>query len=143
MHVPAGAIPKDGPSAGVAMLTALAEHLHAAPRAPRRGDDGRDHACAGSCCPWAASRRRCSPRTRAGITRVVLPERNERDVNEVRPEALDGLDVVYVSRMEDALKYTLEETPKRDPKQYFRVTDEDKEAARGAHDAVPKEVVMG
>ena len=97
LHVPAGAVPKDGPSAGVAMLTALTSLLSGAPGSQRRRDDRRDHADR----PGAAGRRpegevagRPAGRDQAGDR--ARPQRG-RDPRDPRAE-LGGLEFVYVER---------------------------------------------
>ena len=142
VHVPAGAIPKDGPSAGVAMLTALTS-IFTQRRVRHDVAMTGEITLRGLVLPVGGIKEKVLAARRAGITRVVLPERNEKDIKEVKPEAIAGLDVHYVAKMRDALALTLEEAPVRDPHAYFRVSDEEKRAAEAAHDGVPKEVVMG
>ena len=141
VHVPAGATPKDGPSAGVAMISALVSIY--TQRCVRH-----DTAMTGEITlrglvlPVGGIKEKVLAARRAGIVRVVLPERNEKDVKEIKSGAIDGLEVQYVSKMRDVLELTLEKEPIRDPVAYFRVDKEDKDAAAAASDGVPKEVVM-
>jgi ATP-dependent Lon protease len=142
VHVPAGAIPKDGPSAGVAMLTALVS-IFTQRRVRHDVAMTGEITLRGLVLPVGGIKEKVLAARRAGVTRVVLPDKNQKDAKEIRPGALDGLDIAYVSRMEDALEHTLEAEPSRDPLTYFRVSEEDKEAAAHAHNGTPKEVVMG
>jgi ATP-dependent Lon protease len=106
VHVPAGAVPKDGPSAGVAMVTSLASLLTG--RAARH-----DVAMTGEITlrgrvlPVGGIKEKVLAAKRAGIGRVVLPERNRRDVDEIPKHLLDGLELTYVETIADALAETL------------------------------------
>ena len=104
LHVPAGAIPKDGPSAGVTMVTALASALSGRPVRAESGDDRRDHALGPRAAGRAASRRRCWPRRRMGIREVILPRQNEKDiVEDLTPDQRQDLTVHYVTDMDEVL----------------------------------------
>lgn len=131
VHVPAGAIPKDGPSAGTAMLTALVS-IFTQRRVRHDTAMTGEITLRGLVLPVGGIKEKVLAARRSGITRVVLPERNRADVAEIRGDAIAGLDVQYVSRMRDVLPLTLEDTPVRDPHTYFAVTDADRDAARQA-----------
>ena len=96
VHVPAGAVPKDGPSAGVAMAVALASLVIGQAGQRGRGDDRRGDAHR----PGAADRRPqgevAGRRRGPGIKRVIVPERNEGDVAEIPEHERGGLEFVYV-----------------------------------------------
>jgi ATP-dependent Lon protease len=63
---------------------------------------------------------------RAGIKRVVLPEKNKKDVEEIKRNALKGLRVSYAKRMEDVLGLVLDEQPVEDPKRFFSIPESEK-----------------
>lgn len=142
VHVPAGAIPKDGPSAGVAMTTALAS-IYTQRRVRHDVAMTGEISLRGLVLPVGGIKEKTLAAKRAGIATLVLPERNEKDVKEMKPGSLDGVTVHYVARIHDALAHTLEPEPIRDPKTYFRVSEADKRVADAAPPATPPEVVMG
>ena len=106
IHVPAGAVPKDGPSAGIAMVTSLASLLTGRSTLPTVAMTG-EITLRGKVLPVGGIKEKILAAKRAGIDRVVLPERNRRDVEEVSAELLEGLDLEYVGRIDDALQQTL------------------------------------
>jgi ATP-dependent Lon protease len=106
LHVPAGAVPKDGPSAGVAMVTSLASLLTGRAAFPDVAMTG-EITLRGKVLPVGGIKEKVLAARRAGIRRVVLPERNRRDVSEIAPELLKGLDVEYVGTIDEALGHTL------------------------------------
>jgi len=106
LHVPSGAVPKDGPSAGVAMVTSLTSLLTGRPVDPRVAMTG-EITLRGKVLPVGGIKEKVLAAKRAGIERVVLPERNRRDVEEVPKELLAGLDLEYVGMIDEALRYTL------------------------------------
>jgi ATP-dependent Lon protease len=104
--VPAGAVPKDGPSAGVAMVTALASLLTG--RAARHDVAMTGEiTLRGKVLPVGGIKEKVLAAKRAGIRRVVLPERNRRDVEEIAKHLIEGLELVYVDSIDDALAQTL------------------------------------
>jgi ATP-dependent Lon protease len=106
VHVPAGAVPKDGPSAGVAMVTALASLLTG--RAARHDVAMTGEiTLRGKVLPVGGIKEKVLAAKRAGIRRVVLPERNRRDVEEIPKHLIEGLELVYVDTIEEALGQTL------------------------------------
>ncbi|HEY8155390.1 MAG TPA: endopeptidase La [Myxococcota bacterium] len=106
LHVPSGAVPKDGPSAGVAMVTSLTSLLTGRPADPRVAMTG-EITLRGKVLPVGGIKEKVLAAKRAGIERVVLPERNRRDVEEVQKELLEGLDLQYVGMIDEALRHTL------------------------------------
>jgi ATP-dependent Lon protease len=107
LHVPSGAVPKDGPSAGVAMVTSLTSLLTGRPADPRVAMTG-EITLRGKVLPVGGIKEKVLAAKRAGIERVVLPERNRRDVEEVPKELLEGLNLQYVGMIDEALRHTLQ-----------------------------------
>jgi ATP-dependent Lon protease len=106
VHVPAGAVPKDGPSAGVAMVSALASLLTGRPARPDVAMTG-EITLRGKVLPVGGIKEKVLAARRAGISAVVLPERNRRDVEEIRKDLLSGLAIEYVGTIDEALGLTL------------------------------------
>ena len=110
LHVPAGAVPKDGPSAGVAMVTSLASLMTGRPARPEVAMTG-EITLRGKVLPVGGIKEKILAAKRAGIARVVLPELNRRDAEEIPSELLDGLTLEYVERIDEALRHTLSPPP--------------------------------
>jgi len=106
LHVPAGAVPKDGPSAGVAMVTSLASLLTDRPVASDVAMTG-EITLRGKVLPVGGIKEKVLAAKRAGIECVVLPEKNRKDVEEVPEELLEGLRLEYVGMIDEALHHTL------------------------------------
>ena len=102
IHVPAGAIPKDGPSAGVAMATALASMYtrHAA-----RSDTAMtgEITLTGLVLPVGGIKEKMLAARRAGIRRVIIPEQNGKDLHELPDEVRGEMEFILAGRIEDAL----------------------------------------
>ncbi|MAG31071.1 MAG: endopeptidase La [Deltaproteobacteria bacterium] len=108
VHVPQGAVPKDGPSAGVGMVSSLASLMTGRTTVPRVAMTG-EITLRGKVLPVGGIKEKVLAAKRAGIERVVLPERNRRDVEEISAELLDGLDLRFVGTIDEVLQYTLSE----------------------------------
>jgi ATP-dependent Lon protease len=106
VHVPAGAVPKDGPSAGVAMVTSLASLLTGRAAPPDVAMTG-EITLRGKVLPVGGIKEKLLAAKRAGIRRVLLPERNRRDVLEIPPELLKGLELDYVGTVDEVLERVL------------------------------------
>jgi ATP-dependent Lon protease len=106
LHVPAGGVPKDGPSAGIAMVTSLASLLTGRAARPAVAMTG-EITLRGKVLPVGGIKEKVLAAKRAGIEVVVLPELNRRDVEEVSSELLEGLQLEYVGRIDEALQHTL------------------------------------
>jgi ATP-dependent Lon protease len=106
LHVPAGAVPKDGPSAGIAMVTSLASMISGRLVRPAVAMTG-EITLRGKILPVGGIKEKVLAAKRAGIATVVLPEQNRKDVEEVPSELLEGLHLEYVGLIDEALQHTL------------------------------------
>jgi ATP-dependent Lon protease len=106
VHVPAGATPKDGPSAGVAIVSALASLCSGRPVRSDTSMTG-EITLSGLVLPVGGIKGKVLAARRSGMKRVVLPKRNEPDLKDIPEEALHDLDVVLVERIEELLPQTL------------------------------------
>ena len=102
VHVPAGATPKDGPSAGVAMFLALVSLLSGKPVRPDIAMTG-EISLRGLVLPIGGVKEKLLAALRAGITTVMLPRRNEKDLEDVPADAKARLNLVFLERVEDAI----------------------------------------
>jgi ATP-dependent Lon protease len=106
VHVPAGAIPKDGPSAGVAIVSALASLCSGRPVRNDTAMTG-EITLSGLVFPVGGIKGKVLAARRAGMKRVVLPSRNRPDLKDIPDEALRDLEVVFVERVDELLPLTL------------------------------------
>jgi len=107
IHVPAGAIPKDGPSAGVTMATVLASLLTDTPVLPLTAMTG-EITLSGNVLPVGGIKEKFLAARRAGVQTIILPADNRQDVEEdLTPEMIEGVDVHYAKRIEDVLAVAL------------------------------------
>ncbi len=111
IHVPAGAVPKDGPSAGIAMVAALASLLSGRAAPPDVAMTG-EITLRGKVLPVGGIKEKVLAARRAGIRRVVLPEPNRREAEQIEPELVEGLEFDYVSRVDEALGHILPSAPR-------------------------------
>ncbi len=107
IHVPAGAVPKDGPSAGVTMTTALASLLSGRPVRDDVAMTG-EVSLTGKVLPIGGVKQKLLAAHRAGVTTVLIPKRNEPDLDDVPAEVLEQLTVHPVSDVRDVLRLALE-----------------------------------
>ncbi|HEY1696660.1 MAG TPA: endopeptidase La [Polyangiaceae bacterium] len=108
IHVPAGGMPKDGPSAGVTMLSALVSLLTGIRVRHDVAMTG-EITLRGRVLPIGGLKEKVLAAHRAGIKRVIVPERNRADLDEVPEEVKKGLEFVFVGRMEQVIEAALEE----------------------------------
>ena len=107
IHVPAGAIPKDGPSAGVTMATVLASLLTDTPVRPLTAMTG-EITLSGNVLPVGGIKEKFLAARRAGVETIILPAENRQDVEEdLTPEMMEGVTVHYANRIEDVLAVAL------------------------------------
>jgi ATP-dependent Lon protease len=113
VHVPAGAIPKDGPSAGVAMFVSLASLMKREPVRPDVAMTG-EISLRGLVLPVGGIKEKTIAAARAGIKRVILPARNRRDLEDIPQSTRDALQFIWVERVTDALAVALSDAPAGD-----------------------------
>ena len=102
LHIPAGAIPKDGPSAGVTMATALVSLLTGRPVNPKVGMTG-EITLRGQVLPIGGLKEKTLAARRAGLSTVILPRRNEADLDELPEDVRKEIKFVLADRVEDVL----------------------------------------
>ncbi|MBI5286120.1 MAG: endopeptidase La [Deltaproteobacteria bacterium] len=110
IHVPAGAIPKDGPSAGVTMATALVSTLTRTPTNKDIAMTG-EITLRGRVLPVGGIKEKALAALRAQIKTVIIPERNKKDLEEIPKDVRKRMDIVLVKHMDEILKLALKKTP--------------------------------
>ena len=103
IHVPEGAVPKDGPSAGVAMTLAIISALAKEPVSPDIALTG-EVTLRGNALPIGGLREKSLAATRSGIKEIIVPKDNKKDVSELPKEVKKALKIHYMSNVEDAYK---------------------------------------
>jgi len=109
LHIPAGAQPKDGPSAGIAMATALVSLALGSPVKPDVGMTG-EITLRGQVLPVGGIKEKVLAAHRSGLKTVILPIRNEADLEDLPEEVRKELTFILTETMDDALKAALETT---------------------------------
>ena len=127
IHVPAGAIPKDGPSAGVAMLSALISIFTQRKVKHNIAMTG-EITLRGMVLPVGGIKEKVLAAKRAGIKHVILPEKNKKDVDEIKASSLKGLKVSFVKRMDDVVEQVLLKTQVNNPASFFVIPEKEKHA---------------
>src|SRR5271166_1144322 len=123
IHVPAGAIPKDGPSAGVTMVTALVSLLTERPVRPLTAMTG-EITLSGNVLPIGGVKEKTLAAKRAGVTDIIMPAENRQNVQEdLTPEQLQGLNIHYVKTIQELLDIALP-TSREDVKKDAEIRDE-------------------
>ncbi len=107
IHVPAGGVPKDGPSAGVTIFTALASLLSGRRVRPELAMTG-EATLRGRVLPVGGIKSKVLAAHRAGFTRVILPRQNERDLDDIPDSVRDELEIVLAGNMAEVLEAALE-----------------------------------
>lgn len=125
IHVPEGAIPKDGPSAGITMVTSLASELTQRKVKANLAMTG-EITLRGKVLPVGGIREKILAAKRAGITDIILCEENRKDIEEIQPLYLKGLNFHYVKDIKEVLTLALTDEKVADAID-FTVTDEKKE----------------
>jgi ATP-dependent Lon protease len=103
IHVPAGAVPKDGPSAGVTMATAIASLVRGEPVADDVGMTG-EITLTGQVLPIGGLREKSLAAQRAGLKRVIFPRENEPDLDDLPPETRNALEFIPVDRIQEVFE---------------------------------------
>jgi len=106
IHVPAGAVPKDGPSAGIAMATSIASYLTGLKVDPEVAMTG-EITLTGQVLPIGGVKEKVLGAKRAGIKKVLLPRRNEIDLDDVPKEIRDTMDFVFVDELSEVFANAL------------------------------------
>lgn len=106
IHIPEGAVPKDGPSAGITMATAVFSALTKQPVCSTVAMTG-EITLRGRVLPIGGLKEKLLAAKMAGIRRVLVPAENEKDVEEISREIKAGLEIIYVRHMEEVLQHAL------------------------------------
>lgn len=128
VHVPAGAIPKDGPSAGVSMLSAMTSIFTQRKVKSTMALTG-EITLRGLVLPVGGIKEKVLAAKRAGIKEVLLPKKNEKDVDEIESDILGDLKVTYLERMDDLFGKILEKNQTENPLDFTDVKDHSKPKA--------------
>jgi ATP-dependent Lon protease len=124
VHVPAGAIPKDGPSAGVTMASAMAS-LYTGRKVRSDTSMTGEITLSGLVFPVGGIKEKVLAAHRAGIRRIILPDRNESDVEEIPEDVRKELEIIPAARISDVLNAALEsEEPLGKEQDYILPTSE-------------------
>lgn len=118
IHVPAGSVPKDGPSAGLSLLAAIASIFTQRKVRSTVAMTG-EITLRGSVLPVGGIKEKTLAAKRAGITSVILPKRNDKDVDEIESDVIEGIRFHYLDRMEPLLDIVLEKEPVVDPQKKY------------------------
>jgi len=130
IHVPAGAVPKDGPSAGVSLLSAIASIFTQRKVKGTVALTG-EITLRGLVLPVGGIKEKVLAAKRAGIKEVLLPKKNEKDVAEIEDDVIGNLNVNYLERMEPLIDIILEKDSVQDPGKFFKVSEAHKAAVSG------------
>ena len=115
VHVPAGAIPKDGPSAGVAMITALVSLITNKPVKDKLGMTG-EISLRGNVLPIGGLKEKSTAAHRSGLTHILAPAQNEKDLVDIPKKVLKDLKISFVKDVSEVLKLALGLEGKKPPK---------------------------
>src|SRR6056297_578982 len=138
IHVPQGAVPKDGPSAGVALLSAVASIFTQRKEKGTLAMTG-EITLRGLVLPVGGIKEKVLAAKRAGIEKVFLPKKNEKDVAEIEEDVIGNLSVEYLERMEPILDLNLEDEPIENPAKFFDVPEAHKQQTDGQNGKDSKE----
>lgn len=136
IHIPAGAIPKDGPSAGVTMFTSLCSLLTGIKARDDTAMTG-EITLRGKVLPVGGIKEKVLAAHRAGIRKIVMPERNRKDLVDVPEQTRQEMEFTFVSAVEDLLPHVLEEDPRTNAEARlasFKNRDKERRAEQEAED---------
>ncbi|WP_439139544.1 endopeptidase La [Planktotalea sp.] len=126
VHVPEGATPKDGPSAGLAMVTSIVSVLTGIPIRKDIAMTG-EVTLRGNALPIGGLKEKLLAALRGGITTVLIPEENEKDLRDIPDNVKEGLEIIPVSHVSDVLRHALIAVP--EPVEWDEVAEEAAAAA--------------
>ena len=106
IHIPQGSVPKDGPSAGITMATAIYSAITGISVKADVAMTG-EITLRGRVLPIGGLKEKTLAAKNAGMKTVLVPKKNEKDIAEISGEILEGLDIVYVETMEEVLEHAL------------------------------------
>ncbi|WP_439142458.1 endopeptidase La [Planktotalea sp.] len=135
VHVPEGATPKDGPSAGLAMVTSIVSVLTGIPIRKDIAMTG-EVTLRGNALPIGGLKEKLLAALRGGIKTVLIPEENEKDLRDIPDNVKDGLEIITVGHVSDVLQHALVETPV--PVEWDEVAEEAAAAALKAGEGASK-----
>lgn len=128
LHIPEGATPKDGPSAGIAMITAMTSVYTQRRIKPYIAMSG-EITLRGAVLPVGGIKEKVLAAKRAGIKEVILCHENQRDIDEINPDFLKGLTFHYVKTIQEVIELALEKTPVKNALQLKKAAKEDEKKA--------------
>ena len=137
LHVPAGAIPKDGPSAGVSILSAIAS-IYTQRKVKNTVAMTGEITLRGLVLPVGGIKEKVLAAKRAGIKQVFLPKKNEADISEIEEDTIKDMEFTYLERIENLLDTVLEKKPVADPFVKFK-RNNDKEQSKDRNPKLDKE----
>lgn len=144
IHVPKGAVPKDGPSAGVSIFSAVASIFTQRKVKGTVAMTG-EITLRGLVLPVGGIKEKVLAAKRSGIEKVLLPKKNQKDVDEIESDVIGDLKIKYLERMDPVLDIVLEEEPVADPTELFNVSETYKSqngSKTGETDSTTETIIM-
>jgi ATP-dependent Lon protease len=138
LHVPAGAIPKDGPSAGVTMASALAS-LYTGRKVRSDTAMTGEITLSGLVFPVGGIKEKVLSAHRAGIRRIILPQKNEADIEEIPEDVRKELEIIPAVRINDVLSAALQEAPSEPEGKNYVIQDVESRSERTGETFIAKE----
>ncbi len=132
LHLPAGAIPKDGPSAGITIFTSLASLFTQRLVKPSLAMTG-EITLRGKVLPVGGIKEKVLAAIRAGIKEIILSQENEKDVSEIKEDYINKIEIHYVSRMDEVLDWALEQKQIKKPLSLIPKPNKQKEPMGSSH----------